>query len=125
MNSSNNTTDAGLAPTPPAPNYMLIYWYLYVIIGAPLLLLNGVCFYVMIKRKTARLGSLFFVGLSLSDLVGCWSFLLVGIVRLYYTLRDEQNLLTTRLSCLSKYLVMWIFGNELMAVMLVASNIDR
>lgn len=125
MNTSDNATAPPAAASSSTPAFMLAYWYLYVLIGGPLMFVNTFGLFVMMKRKSARVGSLFFVAMNLGDLISSISFCALGVMRLWYTLRDQQNMVTTRAACCIIYVVPWIVGLQLTYIVLVISNMDR
>jgi len=123
---SSNSSIAGVSGSPVAPaDYLVYFWLAYIVVGAPLTLLDLLSLVLMVRRNSARLGNYFLVGLSFGDLLNSLAMLMSGCWRLKYTLAGESGLLTSRLVCFFKLAFMWVMATQTTAVLLVASGIDR
>lgn len=123
----NNTTFNGTStPVLEAPaDYLIFFWIAYIVVGAPLSVLDSVSLLVMMKRHSARLGNLFLVGLSCADLINSVAMFVSGIFRLIYTLMGMKNELTSRFICFMKLVTLWLLATEMTAFLLIFSSLDR
>jgi len=124
MNSSNSSTN-NKSNQSSSFDFLLISWFMYIVFGSVLGILNSVTLVTMLKRYNARLGSLFFVGMSLADVMGSLAELISGLFRVKHTLMGETTMLTSRLICFIKSSALFIFNVEMNAILLIISSFDR